>query len=141
MTAGQRYHCIAGWAPWVADGLNLISAALVWKRARRRAFGEALSAAREEACLMLVLWFAALAVSRIPSFEGDLTGLVGSPDLSIWVAVLLIPSIPYAAAVFVSLVSTLNLSGAWLGEAGAAPAASEPEVETEEGLALEKRAA
>ena len=54
---------------------------------------------------------------------------------------LLIQSIPYAAAVFVSLVSALNLPGAWLGEAGATPAASEPEVETEEGLALEKRAA
>jgi hypothetical protein len=72
---------------------------------------------------------------------GDLTGLVGSPDLSIWLAALLIQSIPYAAAVFVSLVSALNLPGAWLGEAGATPAASEPDVETEEGLALEKRAA
>ena len=41
----------------------------------------------------------------------------------------------------VSLVSALDLPGAWLGEAGATPAASEPEVETEEGLALEKRAA
>ena len=90
---------------------------------------------------MLGLWFAALAVSRIPSFDGDLPGLVGSPDLSVWLAVLLIQSIPYAAAVFVSLVSALDLPGAWLGEAGATPAASEPEVETEEGLALEKRAA
>jgi len=42
---------------------------------------------------------------------GDLTGLVGSPDLSVWLAVLLIQSIPYAAAVFVSLVSALNLPG------------------------------
>jgi len=52
-----------------------------------------------------------------------------------------VESIPYAAAVFVSLVSALNLPGAWRGKAGATPAASEPDVETEEGLALEKRAA
>jgi cellulose synthase/poly-beta-1,6-N-acetylglucosamine synthase-like glycosyltransferase len=227
VTAGQRYHFIAGWAPWLADGFNLIfnCAALVWslvmvafprliepplaifsvlplslfafklvkmvhlyhtrvganlrqtlaaglaglslshtigsamvagfvrrdrpffrtpKRARRHALGEALAAAREEALMMLGLWFAAFAVSRIPSFDGDLPGLIWSPDLSIWVAVLLIQSIPYAAAVFVSLVSALDLPGAWLGEAGAAGATappSEPEVEPEESLALEKRAA
>jgi len=62
-------------------------------------------------------------------------------EVLVILAVLLIQSIPYAAAVFVSLVSALDLPGAWLGEAGATPAASEPEVEPEEGLALEKRAA
>ena len=32
LTAGQRYHFVAGWLPWVADGLNLVFniAALVW---------------------------------------------------------------------------------------------------------------
>jgi hypothetical protein len=32
LTAGQRYHFIAGWLPWVADGFNLLfnTAALVW---------------------------------------------------------------------------------------------------------------
>ena len=117
------------------------------KRARRHALGEALAAAREEATLMVGLWFAAFAVSRIPSFDGDLTGLVGSPDLSVWVIVLLIQSIPYAASVVVSLVSALDLPGGWLGEAGAAAlrseiaVGSEPEVQPDEGLALEKRAA
>jgi hypothetical protein len=222
VTGGQRYHFVAGWLPWLADGFNLIfnCAALVWslvmvafprhidpplaifsvlplslfafklvkmvhlyrtrvganlsqtlaagiaglslshtigsaivagfvqrdrpffrtpKRERRHALGEALAAASEEAILMLGLWFAAFAVSRIPSFDGDLPGLVGSPDLSIWVVVLLIQSIPYAAAVIVSLVSALDLPGGWLGEAGAS--SSEPEAETEESLALEKRAA
>ena len=222
VTGGQRYHFIAGWLPWLGDGVNLLfnCTALVWslvmvafprhiepplaifsvlpmslfafklvkmahlyrtrvganlrqtlaagiaglslshtigsamvagfirsdrpffrtpKRARRHALGEAFAAAREEAVLMLGLWFAAWAVSRIPTFDGDLPGLVGSPDLSVWVAVLLIQSIPYAAAVIVSLVSALDLPGSWIGEAGAAR--SEPEVEPEEGLALEKRAA
>jgi exo-beta-1,3-glucanase (GH17 family)/cellulose synthase/poly-beta-1,6-N-acetylglucosamine synthase-like glycosyltransferase len=231
VTAGQRYHFIAGWLPWLADGFNLLfnCAALVWslvmvafprhiepplaifsvlplslfafklakmvhlyhtrvganlrqtlaagiaglslshtigsamvagfvrrdrpffrtpKRARRHALGEALAAAREEAILMVGLWFAAFAVSRIPSFDGDLPGLVGSPDLSIWVIVLLIQSIPYAASVVVSLVSALDLPGSWLGEAGPGAARaeeaavnSEPEIQPDEGLALEKRAA
>jgi hypothetical protein len=48
--------------------------------------------------------------------------------------------------VVVSLVSALDLPGRWIGEAGeaaaAAPAAaSEPEAQPDEGLALEKRAA
>ena len=51
---------------------------------------------------------------------------------------LLIQSIR-AAAVVVSLVSALDLPGGWLGEAGGS--SSEPEAETEESLALEKRAA
>jgi exo-beta-1,3-glucanase (GH17 family)/cellulose synthase/poly-beta-1,6-N-acetylglucosamine synthase-like glycosyltransferase len=42
LTAGQRYHFIAGWLPWVADGCNLLfnlaaigwSAAMVWAPAR-----------------------------------------------------------------------------------------------------------
>ena len=107
------------------------------KHARRHAFGEALSAAREEGILMLGLWFAAFAVGRIPDFDGDLPGLVGSPDLSVWVAVLLIQSIPYAAAVFVSLVSAFDLPGARIGEAGRSEAQAQPE----EGFALEERTA
>ncbi|HKE97037.1 MAG TPA: glycosyltransferase, partial [Povalibacter sp.] len=35
LTAGQRYHFIAGWLPWLADGLNLVFnvAALGWSAA------------------------------------------------------------------------------------------------------------
>jgi len=205
LTAGQRYHFLAGWLPWLADGFNLIfnCAALVWslvmvmfpkyiepplmifsvlplslfvfklvkllhlyrtrvgatltqtlaaalaglglahtigaamlsglvqrdrpffrtpKQAPRHALGEALAAAREEAFIMLGLWFAAFGVSRIPQLDGDLPGLVGSPDLTVWVTVLLIQSMPYAAAVIVSLASALKLRADWIGEAGAAEA-------------------
>ncbi len=198
---GQRYHFIAGWLPWLADGFNLLVnlAALSWslvmvafpryvepplmifsvlplslfafklvkllhlyrtrvganlrqtvaaavaglslshtigaamlsglvnrerpffrtpKRAARHAWLQGLNAAREEAFLMVGLWFAALAVAHIPEVDGELTGLVGSPDLTVWVAVLLIQSIPYAAAVVISIVSCLELPGAWIGEAG-----------------------
>ncbi len=45
---------------------------------------------------------------------------MGGPDLTVWVAVLLIQSLPYAAAVLVSLVNALELPGGWIGEAGAA---------------------
>ena len=203
LTAGQRYHFVAGWLPWLADGFNLLfnCAALVWalamvvaprhvqpplvifsvlplslflfklvkllhlyrtqvganfrqtvaaavaglglshtigaamlsgfvrrdrpffrtpKRARRHAIGQALGAAREEALLTAGLWFAAYAVSRIPTFDGDRPELMGSPDLTVWVTVLLIQSVPYAAAVLASLASAVRLPGDWIGEAGTA---------------------
>jgi len=212
LTPGQRYHFLAGWLPWLADGFNLVvnCAALVWslvmvsfpryveppllmfsvlplslfvfklvkllhlyrtrvganlrqtvaaaiaglslshtigsamlsglvnrdrpffrtpKRAARHAWLQGLAAAREEAFLMAGLWFAAFAVAHIPEVDGNLTGLVGSPDLTVWVAVLLIQSIPYAAAVVVSIVSCLELPGTWIGEAGCRPV-TDPETPT-----------
>jgi hypothetical protein len=90
------------------------------KRVARHAWLQALGAAREEAVLMVGLWLAAYAVSQIPRLDGDLPGLVGSPDLTVWVTVLVVQSIPYLAAVLVSIVSALELSGAWIGEAGLA---------------------
>jgi exo-beta-1,3-glucanase (GH17 family)/cellulose synthase/poly-beta-1,6-N-acetylglucosamine synthase-like glycosyltransferase len=210
LTAGQRYHFLAGWLPWLADGFNLLftCGALAWslamvvfpryvqpplvifallplslfvfklvkllhlyrtrvganfrqtvaaalaglglahtigaamlsglvqadrpffrtpKRAQRHALGQALAAAREEAFLMAGLWFAAFGVSQIPNLDGDLPGLVGGPDLSVWVAVLLIQSVSYASAVIVSIVNVLALPGRWIGEAGPAPGAAPSE--------------
>ena len=201
LTAGQRYHFIAGWLPWLADGINLLMncAALVWtfvmvtfprhiepplmifsvlplslfvfklvkllhlyrsrvgatfvqtiaaaiaglslshtigaamvsglfrkdkpffrtpKLAKKHAFAQAFSAAREELFMMLGFWIAAIGASQIPNIDGDDLTLIASPDLSIWVAVLLIQSIPYAAAVVVSIVNSLGLSGEWIGETG-----------------------
>jgi hypothetical protein len=88
------------------------------KRAARHAWLQGLAAAREETFLMLGLWFAALAVAHIPEVDGNLTGLVGSPDLTVWVAVLLVQSIPYCAALVVALVSAMPWSGEWIGETG-----------------------
>ena len=51
---------------------------------------------------MLGLWGASFIVTQIPEE-------VGSPDLSVWTAVLLIQSIPYAAALFLSLASAFPL--------------------------------
>jgi Exo-beta-1,3-glucanase len=208
LTSGQRYHFLAGWLPWLADGFNLVvnCAALVWsfvmvafpryieppllmfsvlplslfvfklvkllhlyrtrvganlrqtlaaalaglslshtigsamlsglvnrdrpffrtpKRAARHAWLQSLAAAREEAFLMCGLWFAAFAVANIPETDGNLTGVVGSPDLTVWVAVLLVQSIPYFAAVVMALVSGLSWSGRWIGETGLGTTPSE----------------
>ena len=191
LTAGQRYHFIAGWLPWVADGFNLLFniAAIGWsiamvvapqkidppllvfsmlplslftfklvklvhlythrvgmnvrqtcaaaisglalahtiglavikglttrnepffrtpKQSAPHRFLSALAAAREETLLMLALWLSALGVRTI---ESDMA----SADLTVWLVALLIQSIPYAAALVVSLASAFNLPAALLG--------------------------
>jgi len=180
LTTGQRYHFVAGWLPWFADGFNLLFniAALAWsvgmvvfphdftpplvylaaiplvvfvfkvsksfllyrrrviatlrqsfaagiaglalshtiaravwtgfvnrklgffrtpKLAEARALMRALSDAREELLLLIALWLAAVLVLM----RDDAYML----DVRVWVAVLLVQSIPYLATVLVSLVS------------------------------------
>jgi cellulose synthase/poly-beta-1,6-N-acetylglucosamine synthase-like glycosyltransferase len=185
LSAGQRYHYVAGWLPWMADGLNLVFnlAALGWSAAmilrpgkidaplmiysmlplslftfklvklvhlythrvgvnlrqtfaaaiaglalahtigqatlkglltrsepffrtpkqgdRQRLLG-AINAAREETLMMLALWAAAFSIRSIPRE-------IASPDTTVWMVALLIQSIPYAAALTVSIVSALQL--------------------------------
>ncbi len=191
LTSGQRYHFLAGWLPWIADGFNLIFnvAAIGWsigmvaaphdidpplmifsvlplslftfklvklmhlyvsrvranlrqtvaaalaglalshtigvailkglitrnepffrtpKQAQPHRFAKALVAARTETALMLALWGAAFIVTKIPEE-------VGSPDLAVWMAVLLIQSIPYAASLLLSLASAFPLPARLLG--------------------------
>ncbi|HMI36829.1 MAG TPA: glycosyltransferase, partial [Steroidobacteraceae bacterium] len=190
LTAGQRYHFVAGWLPWVADGLNLLFnlAAIGWsvammlrptridppllmfsvlplslftfklvklvhlythrvgvglrqtlaaaiaglalshtigravlkglvthsepffrtpKRAGRHALLLALAGAWEEMAMMLMLWGVASGLYALPTE-------FSSPDRTMWLIALLIQSIPYAAAVLVSLASALNLPAALL---------------------------
>jgi exo-beta-1,3-glucanase (GH17 family)/cellulose synthase/poly-beta-1,6-N-acetylglucosamine synthase-like glycosyltransferase len=197
LTAGQRYHFIAGWLPWMADGLNLLFnlAAIGWslammlrparidpplmvfsmlplslftfklvklvhlythrvgvglrqtlaaaiaglalshtigravlkglvtrtepffrtpKQAGRRALSLALAAAWEEAVMMLLLWGAAWGLHR-------LTLEYSSPDRTVWIVALMIQSIPYTAAVLVSLASALNLPATLLERRAARP--------------------
>ena len=191
LTRGQRYHFVAGWLPWLADGLNLLFtiAALVWsfamivsphlidpplimfsalplslftfklvklahlyaarvganirqtlaaalaglalahtigvavvkalftrnqpffrtpKSKQPHALAEVIAAARTEALMLIALLIAAAGLTRLPE---ELKG----PDVSVWVAVLLIQAVPYAAAMLVSLVSALELPARWLG--------------------------
>jgi exo-beta-1,3-glucanase (GH17 family)/cellulose synthase/poly-beta-1,6-N-acetylglucosamine synthase-like glycosyltransferase len=191
LTAGQRYHFIAGWLPWVADGFNLLFniAAIGWsiamilapqkidppllvfsvlplslfmfklvklvhlythrvglnfrqtaaaaisglalahtiglavlkglltrnepffrtpKRTAPHRFFSAIAAAREETLLMLALWCCAIGIRTIPKE-------MASPDLTVWIAALLIQSIQYAAALLVSLASAFNIPASLLG--------------------------
>ncbi|HXN10618.1 MAG TPA: glycosyltransferase family 2 protein, partial [Steroidobacteraceae bacterium] len=191
LTAGQRYHFIAGWLPWLADGFNLLFniAAIGWsiamilapqkvdpplmvfsvlplslfmfklvklvhlyihrvgmnirqtaaaavsglalahtiglavikglltrnepffrtpKQSAPHRVLSALGAAREESLLMLSLWACVVGIRTIPKE-------MASPDLTVWVAALLIQSIPYAAALVVSLSSAFPLPAALLG--------------------------
>jgi exo-beta-1,3-glucanase (GH17 family)/cellulose synthase/poly-beta-1,6-N-acetylglucosamine synthase-like glycosyltransferase len=191
LTAGQRYHFIAGWLPWIADGFNLLFniAAIGWSMAMILApqkvnpplmlfsvlplslftfklvklvhlythrvgmnfrqtfaaaisglalahtiglavikglvthnepffrtpkhtaphrFVSALNAAREESLLMLALWTCALGIRTIPRD-------MASTDLTVWLAALLIQSIPYAAALLLSLTSAFKLPAGLIG--------------------------
>jgi exo-beta-1,3-glucanase (GH17 family)/cellulose synthase/poly-beta-1,6-N-acetylglucosamine synthase-like glycosyltransferase len=190
LTPGQRYHFLAGWLPWVADGANLLFnfAALAWstamvfaprsvdpplmifsvlplslfafkalklvdlyrtcvgagprqiaaaalsglglshtvgvavlsglvtkdkpffrtpKQAPRHALLEALVSAREEWLMTIALLLAAWGVSQID--------LMGSPDLAVWIVVLVIQTVPYFAAILMSLVSALPLPAGLVG--------------------------
>ena len=194
LTAGQRYHFLAGWLPWIADSVNLLFnfAALCWslamilapkqvdpplllfsvlplalfvfklgklvylyrtrvhantvqtltaalaglglthtigvailtgffvrskpffrtpKQAAKHAVFSALNAAREEALLAFALCLAAFSI--ITTFGTE------TLDLLMWSVMLLLQSVPYAAAVIVSIVSAMpNLSAGWIGETG-----------------------
>ena len=206
LTRGQRYHFIAGWLPWLADGLNLIFnvAALAWSIAMivapyrvdpplvmfsivpltlftfklvklahlyitriganvRQTFAAAIAglalshtiglavlksvftrnepfrrtpkgtqqralrtvaAAGSETCFLIALLACAyLVTNEVRVTDSLVLGLpqemLKGPDVTIWVAVLLIQAMPYAAALFVSIVSAVLPSAKWLG--GKAP--------------------
>ncbi|MGH8283327.1 MAG: glycosyltransferase, partial [Gammaproteobacteria bacterium] len=182
LSAGQRYHFLAGWLPWLADGFNLLFnlGAMFWslaminfphkidppmlvvsalplvlfsfkiaklghlyrvrvganfrqtlaaaiaglslthtigramlsgfftrnkpffrtpKQTRSHALLHVLVSSREEIFIMLALWLCAFAV-----FTQISTGM---RDLTVWVVVLLIQSIPYCASLLMALISAL----------------------------------
>jgi hypothetical protein len=202
LTRGQRYHFVAGWLPWLADGLNLLFtlAALGWsfamiiaphridpplimfsalplslftfklvklahlyaarvganirqtlaaalaglalshtigvavikalftrnqpfvrtpKSKRPHALAEGIAAAKTETLMLLAIILAALGLTRQIALGSQwIVGIpeeLNGPDVSVWVAVLLIQAVPYAAAVLVSLFSALSLPARWLG--------------------------
>jgi exo-beta-1,3-glucanase (GH17 family)/cellulose synthase/poly-beta-1,6-N-acetylglucosamine synthase-like glycosyltransferase len=200
LTAGQRYHFIAGWLPWIADGFNFIFTlgALGWslamwaspdsieppllafsllplmlftfklvkllhlyvtrvganlrqtiaaattglalshtigmatlkglvthnepffrtpKQSQPHAFATAFAAARTETVLMLALWLAAFSVTQVPVERT-------SPDRAMWTIMLLIQSLPYFAALLVSLASAFPLPARLLGAVPTIPSAT-----------------
>ena len=202
LTNGQRYHFIAGWLPWLADGLNLVFnvAALGWsiamivapnrvdpplimfsalplalftfklvklahlyasrvganvrqtlaaalaglalshtigvavikglftrhepffrtpKRKKQHVLAEGFASARQETCILLLMLLICVGLTRQVALGHGLTlGVpeeLKGPDLSVWVAVLMIQAVPYAAALLVSFASALSLPARWLG--------------------------
>lgn len=202
LTRGQRYHFIAGWLPWIADGLNLLFnfGAIAWsvamlvaphriepplvmfslvpvamftfrlvklahlyvsrvganiretfaaavaglalahtigtavlkslfvrsqpflrtpKDKAQRTLGGIVGAARQESIMLVALLTCAYGLTySLPFGPGRSLGIpeeLRAPDLSLWVAVLLIQSLPYAAAVLVSSIGASSLSARWLG--------------------------
>lgn len=202
LTKGQRYHFIAGWLPWLADGLNAVfnlialgwSAAMIFapqrfdpplmmfsllpltlfafkltklahlysyriganfrqtcaaalaglalshtigvavvkglltrnepffrtpKHKQPHALAEGLAAARAETAWLLALVLAATGLTgQFTIAPGLVVGIpeeLKAPDVSLWVAVLLIQAIPYAATLLMSLVSAMSLPARWLG--------------------------
>lgn len=182
LTRGQRYHFLAGWLPWIADGMNIFFTigALLWSAAMiivphrvdpplmifaipplalfffkvgkilflyRRAVGVnmkdafaaalaglalshtiakavlygfftssmpfirtpkhadshgllvAIAEAREELFIMLLLWGAALGIYLVQGLP--------SSDMRFWMAMLLVQSLPYVAALVMALLSSL----------------------------------
>ncbi len=191
LTYGQRYHFLAGWLPWIADGLNMLFnfGALLWslamiiaprkvdpplmelsllplvffafkiakmfyvyrtrvktsflqtisaglaglalshtiskavltgfftrslpffrtpKWARKSALLHSLVTVRQEAFMVLALWGAAAGVY--------LRQLIANPDLNLWIFVLMVQSLPYCAALMISIISGLpGISARFLG--------------------------
>jgi exo-beta-1,3-glucanase (GH17 family)/cellulose synthase/poly-beta-1,6-N-acetylglucosamine synthase-like glycosyltransferase len=182
LTRGQRYHFLAGWLPWVADGMNIFFTlgALLWSAAMiivpqrvdpplmifaipplalfvfkvgkiiflyRRAVGVnltdafyaalaglalshtiakavlygffttsipffrtpknadshgllvAISEAREELFIMLLLWSAAAGICLVQGLP--------NMDMRLWVTMLLVQSLPYVAALIMAFLSSL----------------------------------
>ncbi|AMN47896.1 beta-(1-3)-glucosyl transferase [Steroidobacter denitrificans] len=203
LTRGQRYHFIAGWLPWLADGLNLIFtlAALCWsaamilwpnridpppimfsalplvlftfkllklahlytsrigtnvrqtfaaamaglslshtigkavikalftrdepffrtpKHGTRHVLARAVTDARQEMLILAALLLAVLGLThRFAIAPGLVIGLpreLKGTDVSVWIAVLLIQAVPYAAALLMSIIDALPLPAKWLGD-------------------------
>jgi cellulose synthase/poly-beta-1,6-N-acetylglucosamine synthase-like glycosyltransferase len=195
LKTGQRYHFVAGWLPWIADGLNIFFTvgALLWSAAMiivpqrvdpplmifaipplalfffklgkilflyRKAMGVdlvrsfqaalaglalshtiakavlygtftktipffrtpkmasnhgilvALAEAREEVFIMLLLWGSAIGISIVQGLP--------SADVKFWVAMLLVQSLPYLAALIMALLSSLPAPQASAQETAAA---------------------
>jgi cellulose synthase/poly-beta-1,6-N-acetylglucosamine synthase-like glycosyltransferase len=78
------------------------------KQANRHAVLKALGTAREEWLLTVALLLAAWGVASIKQ--------MGSPDLAVWIFVLIIQTVPYVAAIIMSLLSALPLPARIIGE-------------------------
>ncbi|MFZ5760464.1 MAG: glycosyltransferase [Thermodesulfobacteriota bacterium] len=75
------------------------------KQAKAHALLRALATAREEGLIMVALWLSAITIMLRQGAENP------PPDLLVWILVLLVQSIPYVAAVIMSLISGFAKTG------------------------------
>lgn len=80
------------------------------KQAGQGTVARAFVEAREETLLMLALWLAAGAVAARVSLE--------TPDVMVWISVLLLQSIPPASSLLLALIAGLGLPARWIGPVG-----------------------
>jgi hypothetical protein len=88
------------------------------KMARRQVISEAITDSRQELLFLVGLCATAYALShsiRMGSVRFGIPAELTGPDVSLWVAVLLIQAVPYAATFLVSLISAMNLPAPWIG--------------------------
>src|SRR5690606_13208288 len=79
---------------------------------------EGFAAARAETAWMSALILAAIGLTHQFTIAGVVLGIpeeLKAPDVSLWIAVLLIQAIPYGASLLMSLISALSLPARWLG--------------------------
>jgi hypothetical protein len=77
-----------------------------------------LAGAAQETLFLIALLAAAYFLTHQVTLAGELIGVpeeLRGPDVTLWVAVLIIQAVPYAAALIVSLISALSLPARWLG--------------------------
>jgi exo-beta-1,3-glucanase (GH17 family)/cellulose synthase/poly-beta-1,6-N-acetylglucosamine synthase-like glycosyltransferase len=81
--------------------------------------GEIFVSARQELLMLCTLLAAAYALRYGVPFDTNhgfaIPQELQGPDLSLWIAVLLVQSLPYAAALIVACISALSPSARWLG--------------------------
>ena len=82
------------------------------KQAGQGTVARAFVEAREETLLMIALWLAAGAVAARVSLE--------TPDVMVWISVLLLQSIPPASSLLLALIAGLGLPARWIGAIGPA---------------------
>lgn len=89
------------------------------KGSQPHALARTFAGAAQETGFLIVLLTAVYFLTHQPIIAGRSVGVpaeLRGPDLAIWVAVLMIQSIPYAASLFVSLLAALSLPARWLGQ-------------------------
>ena len=104
--AGMGLTYAIAWAMWQGIFTKSTPFMRTPKMANKAAFTQGFLMASEEATLMVLHWIAAAAVLVVPLFTGR-ADMFYDPDVRLWSVVLVVQSVPFAAALATSIISTL----------------------------------